>query len=283
MLASLRVRTAQCYDALFVGDGDRTASQHEPLMDLIERDSEEGTSFLKTVMFFGGLGGILLSLCCSIFLGLHWDRAAYCNRPLRWWLLVHCALQLVQAPVRLVFFAQMQASVNDRGDIRACVRGFTQSAAWQISRKVSTLSSGWFVLGIVWVLNSAYCKECPGLYWLCTTVIMATVSRILITVISYYYTFPSRRSQEKKPVGATEEVINKLEMVKYTPELFDDPGTTCAICLSEFSEGDVLRKLPCNHCQFHSDCIDKWLLRIKKCPLCMGDVDKCSSSHCKHD
>merc|ERR1719265_3075793 len=233
-------------------------------------------------MFFGGLGGILLGLCCTIFLGLHWERAAYCNRPLRWWLMVHCAMQLLQAPVRLVFFAQMQAAETDRSDIRACVRGFTQSAAWQISRKISTLSSGWFVLGIVWVLNSAYCKECPGLYWLCTTVIMATVSRILITVISYYYTFPSRRNQEKKPTGATVEVINKLETVKYTPELFDDPNTTCAICLSEFSDGDVLRKLPCNHCQFHSDCIDKWLLRIKKCPLCMGDVDaKQCSARCK--
>lgn len=278
MLASLRTRTARCYDALFVGDSDRTTTQHEPLMDLIERDSDEGSAFLKTVMFFGGLGGILLGLCCSVFLALNWERAALCNRPLRWWLLVHCAMQLLQAPVRLVFFAQMQATETNRGDIRVCVRGFTQSAAWQISRKVSTLSSGWFVLGIVWVLNSAYCKECPGLYWLCTTVILATVGRILITVTSYYYTFPSRRSQEKKPTGATIEAIKKLETVIYTPELFDE-GTTCAICLSEFNEGDELRKLPCNHCQFHSDCIDKWLLRIKKCPLCMGDVDKC----CKHD
>merc|ERR1719387_701815 len=179
-------------------------------------------------------------------------------------------MQLLQAPVRLVFFAQMQATETNRGDIRVCVRGFTQSAAWQISRKVSTLSSGWFVLGIVWVLNSAYCKECPSLYWLCTTVIMATIGRILITVLSYYYTFPPRRQQPPKPSGATQEVIASLEAVPYSPDLFEDPGTTCAICLSEFGEGDVLRRLPCRHCQFHSECIDKWLLRIKKCPLCMA-------------
>merc|ERR1719321_520483 len=145
----------------------------------------------------------------------------------------------------------------DGGDVCACVRSFTQSVAWQISRKVSTLSSGWFVLGIVWVLNSAYCKECPSLYWLCTTVILATVGRILITVSSYYYTFPPLHAPAPKPAGATQEVISSLKAVPYSPDLFEDSCPTCAICLSEFAEGDVLRQLPCRHTQFHRECIDK--------------------------
>lgn len=281
MLANLRRRTGRCFDALFVGDSNAAAPQSEPLLELVERSADDGMAFLKTVMFFGGMGGVLLGASCLTFLAMFWERAGFCNRPLRWWLLGHCLLQLAQSPVRLVFFSQLCKVEADGSDVYACVRSFTQSAAWQTSRKVSTLSSGWFVLGIVWVLNSAYCKECPSLYWLCTTVIMATIGRILITVASYYYTFPPRRRDTAaKPKGATQEIIASLEAVPYTSDLFEDPGTTCAICLSEFAEGDVLRRLPCRHCQFHSECIDKWLLRIKKCPLCMGDVDHSLCGDC---
>ena len=33
----------------------------------------------------------------------------------------------------------------------------------------------------------------------------------------------------------------------------------CAVCLTEFEEGDEVRVLPCGHI-FHLDCCDKWLL-----------------------
>ncbi|UZJ53125.1 hypothetical protein CBS101457_002445 [Exobasidium rhododendri] len=56
------------------------------------------------------------------------------------------------------------------------------------------------------------------------------------------------------------------------------PGRTyyscdeCAICLSEFVDGDQVRVLPCGHV-FHLLEIDSWLLRIKKlCPICKRDI-----------
>jgi len=46
----------------------------------------------------------------------------------------------------------------------------------------------------------------------------------------------------------------------------------CSICLSVVAEGDAGRRLPaCGHC-FHQACIDLWLLRQNKCPLCKTDV-----------
>uniref|UniRef100_A0A7S0F3Y2 RING-type domain-containing protein n=2 Tax=Hanusia phi TaxID=3032 RepID=A0A7S0F3Y2_9CRYP len=46
----------------------------------------------------------------------------------------------------------------------------------------------------------------------------------------------------------------------------------CYICLEEYEEGDVLRRLPCNH-QFHSKCIDRWLLEVHRtCPCCRKAV-----------
>ena len=46
----------------------------------------------------------------------------------------------------------------------------------------------------------------------------------------------------------------------------------CAICLDEFTPGDTLRRLPCQHV-FHGTCIARWLIeRSAVCPLCKVDL-----------
>jgi hypothetical protein len=80
---------------------------------------------------------------------------------------------------------------------------------------------------------------------------------------------------KKGIVGAHVEVINALELIPYTEGVFgDEKDACCAICLVEFDDGDELRKLPCNHKQFHAECVDRWLAKAGRCPLCVGDVTK---------
>lgn len=46
----------------------------------------------------------------------------------------------------------------------------------------------------------------------------------------------------------------------------------CAICLSEYEEGEELRTLPeCMH-SFHVPCIDMWLYSHSSCPMCRSDA-----------
>lgn len=53
--------------------------------------------------------------------------------------------------------------------------------------------------------------------------------------------------------------------------LVGDDGT-CAICLSEFEEGEELRSLPeCMH-TYHVACIDMWLDSHSSCPICRADA-----------
>ena len=37
--------------------------------------------------------------------------------------------------------------------------------------------------------------------------------------------------------------------------------------MCQYEEGENLRTLICNHV-FHKDCVDKWLVEKRKCPLC---------------
>ncbi|XP_077021032.1 E3 ubiquitin-protein ligase RNF43 isoform X2 [Tamandua tetradactyla] len=45
----------------------------------------------------------------------------------------------------------------------------------------------------------------------------------------------------------------------------------CAICLEEFSEGQELRVISCQH-EFHRTCVDPWLHQHRTCPLCMFNI-----------
>nr|KYP50998.1 RING-H2 finger protein ATL3L [Cajanus cajan] len=50
------------------------------------------------------------------------------------------------------------------------------------------------------------------------------------------------------------------------------PLEDCAVCLSEFSDGDEGRVLPnCSHA-FHAHCIDAWFASHSTCPLCRTTV-----------
>jgi len=52
----------------------------------------------------------------------------------------------------------------------------------------------------------------------------------------------------------------------------------CAICLSSFEDGDMVRVLPCGHL-FHLQEVDSWLLRTKRmCPTCRMSITKGSPS-----
>ncbi|KAJ8626015.1 hypothetical protein MRB53_019322 [Persea americana] len=52
----------------------------------------------------------------------------------------------------------------------------------------------------------------------------------------------------------------------------------CAVCLSEFSDNDILRLLTvCSHA-FHPDCIDLWFESHTTCPVCRRDLDPAAKS-----
>lgn len=72
------------------------------------------------------------------------------------------------------------------------------------------------------------------------------------------------------PVGLTEQELTQLPRIQYN-ESINMSNKQCCICLLDYSVGDELRILSCQH-NYHQDCIDRWLVSKPHCPLCIRKV-----------
>lgn len=77
--------------------------------------------------------------------------------------------------------------------------------------------------------------------------------------------------------GLNSSVLESIAVLIYSAQDFKDE-LECAVCLSEFCDGEKIRLLPkCNH-GFHVECIDMWFYSHSTCPLCRNPVSSSSSS-----
>jgi len=310
-------------------DDDET----DPLLYVIRQDPLEAIWFIKCVMLCSALLGKCTALPCFYFLWTTWPRCTLCSRPLHYWILIHCVLQIIQAPVRVLFYLRLNRIIpkniallrgrnvplnqitelflqfyNGRPPqvppqegiaiaqqnpfinfVEYRVRLIKVSFIWKISKLFSIFTYGWFILGVVWVLNSADCPSCPELYTVTVIVIYASVGRLVLTLGIFYRSFPSQLSNGRQMKGAKQNEIDALPFVEFTGPVVENQVVCddsekahldaiaqqcdrCAICLSDFETGEQLRRLPCAH-HFHPPCIDTWLKRNKVCPLCLKCIE----------
>ena len=66
-----------------------------------------------------------------------------------------------------------------------------------------------------------------------------------------------------KTIG--KEKLNAIQTV--TVKALGITGEVCSICMEQYQDDDLAKKLPCNH-HFHASCIDHWLsTSSQNCPL----------------
>jgi len=111
----------------------------------------------------------------------------------------------------------------------------------------------------------------PGLQMLLINTELLASADVLDRFIDLQETLAARR-------GIAPELLQSLPVESYhKPETEverPESASQCMICLSDFEEGEALRRLPCTHV-FHQPCIDEWLLhRSTQCCLCKVEVDR---------
>eukprot|EP00871_Galdieria_phlegrea_P003891 jgi/Galph1/4502/GphlegSOOS_G3187.1 len=73
--------------------------------------------------------------------------------------------------------------------------------------------------------------------------------------------------EPEKELKEESEESPKHSVPSFAPKENEDTALSCSICLEYYVSGEHLRVLPCMH-QFHSLCVDKWLRKYARCPIC---------------
>jgi len=147
----------------------------DPLVQLCWHDAAAAVRFLRVLAISGGMIAPAVALFCLALLGWSWTASAECERPLRWWLLVHATMQLAQAPVKLSLLVAVRTNESNLVDTTAAI---TTSPAWLMNRSVVIPTHFWFAMGIMWLAKSL--GECPfALCFACATAVGEGVARIL--------------------------------------------------------------------------------------------------------
>ena len=77
------------------------------------------------------------------------------------------------------------------------------------------------------------------------------------------------RAEEGGGAGLSAEKVGELPWHEVKE---GGAGGECAVCLEAFRAGDRRRVLPgCEH-GFHAECIDSWLRKSRRCPICRAEV-----------
>lgn len=103
---------------------------------------------------------------------------------------------------------------------------------------------------------------------ICVLGLVAVARCAWIRRISGGVTFPGGSApQTPANKGLKKKILRSLPKVAYSTDTAGNLAD-CAICLTEFVDGDEIRVLPqCGH-GFHVGCIDTWLGSHSSCPSC---------------
>jgi len=237
-------------------------------------------------------------LATVIVLALHWADRPQCNKPLREWALLSAlrmtAIVVVSGAIHWGGFAVLpQASEQQRSPIRFNVG----HALHRSKHLLDIMGLAWFVIGNMWVFRPSNCPDIsPAVYNLCLTMVLITHGVIFLPCIIVMLLLPilcfclpcvirvlSRARDPMQGKGATDALIDSIETIEYDESQVgsDASEKCCSICLADYENKELLRRLPCQH-HFHKECVDSWLRVNATCPNCRQPIEAVHSQQHPH-
>lgn len=203
-----------------------------------------------------------------------------CDQPLSMWLLLNlCRISffLLEIPIRRV--------INKIGSAQIC----PELPRKHLSACNSLLRLVLFFRGASWLSQSQTCFTTnPDLYQFVKLYLLFQLVSIVLLDLALPYALISLLTYglmngwfDTQVQGADPNTIGQIETVPYDASLFaedgvaydDRPPGECCICMEVFSDCKAIKRTPCEH-HFHEACLDEWLQRSKKCPLCRIDLEE---------
>ncbi|KAH7565796.1 hypothetical protein ACOSQ2_022172 [Xanthoceras sorbifolium] len=111
------------------------------------------------------------------------------------------------------------------------------------------------------------------------TMTIIFVSLLLLEIVILIRTVTGNLCSARQRLVTTNQFLKSIEeknpTISYKKINYNNNNNNkveCAVCLSDFEDGEKVRRLKCQH-TFHKDCLDRWLQQyLATCPLCRTKV-----------
>lgn len=262
-------------------DNDRNAAARNVRLNVFQSGNEQlADRSYRIKAYLNLIIGLPQITAIMIVVPLKWTTE-HCAQHLHFWALVYALLLAMS----IYFSWRLYQEDVPHPDLMS-EYGRTLDKCDNIVRNISLL---WLVIGNISMYDGGTCKEtAPTIYLLCTILVVVGFVIVFFPVILMILIAPllccclpclirvlMRVAAAKNAVkGATERDLETLPSAKYHQGMFeDDENAQCAICLSGYSENEIIRQLPCDtRHHFHKGCVDEWLLLNASCPICRASI-----------
>jgi len=236
------------YEAFFCTPVQEANDNTERIKTALQKRPAEFVQFLRSTLVLSVV--LAVARLPIVFLAVQYDGGCNCGKPLHVWLIVEAIIALAQVPLRSGLFAYFPHPSADKFLEKSM--GTLHSRASVTSKNILIVHYVWTLIGLLWSVQ----VSCSCVLWTCTAfVVSANIIRALTTLIVFF--------------GSVLRPTKVVEM-KYSKGCADahHGHSSCAVCLSEWDEGESIRVLSCKHA-FCSGCANEWLKVRQVCPTCM--------------
>jgi len=250
---------------------------------------------LKWTQIINCLYFLSVTICTSVVLGLEWGK--HCDQPLFEWALFLLGFYVIGIILDLyITFSFKNGEADDEEQNLSVGYRIRKRLAFFLQRVLRLFWVFWFIMGMVWTFRSRTCKHTAHeLYIFCLSLIIVHLSLVglvflccccSLVCMGVVYVINPAIFGPRRNTGATKKMIDSLETKVYEDGMIEDPqDAKCAICLTEYVEGDTLRFLPCTPKQhhYHASCVEEWLKINKSCPFCKKNIDEVAEEPTKEE
>jgi len=201
---------------------------------------------------------------------------------LQWWIIIRLAAFVIQLPCRYCMYRMVSKATQtrDRHEVIESLLRICRTKVWKLSEKIGLFFYLWLFFGI-YIMYSHWATLQSDILRLCIANMAVSINLTLISLVSLHSIMKHDGgvSIAMWDNGATPSVVEQF--TRKMPFRKDEGDCKnmdeCCVCFSAYSEGEIVRVLPCKH-NYHAECIDAWLFNKRICPKC-----KCSIDHVKQD
>ena len=120
-------------------------------------------------------------------------------------------------------------------------------------------------------MNQCEARNLEGILQITSMNILYEYNSIRNSLSSDYEAL-SRLGNVRRKTTLEEIIMNSSVSIHPSKEdILDD--VLCVICRETIDDGEIIRTIKCSH-YFHIDCIDRWLINNRTCPVCKYRLGK---------